>query len=135
MDPLVDQKYYSYTYYGEEISNDVDWNRYYARAFDIINEYCDYYFDRHSIDDLPLAEDVTHVKKAICAQIEYFIELGGTNELTDRNQSTSSVTVGKFTMGRSGVTPKTGITSVTSQVALRYLRPTGLLYRGLHREH
>lgn len=134
MDPLVDQTYYKNSYYGEVVDIG-DWDRYYGRAFDIINEYCDYYFDRHKITDLPLAEDVVHIKKAICAQIEYFVELGGTTELTDRNQSASSVTVGKFSMGRSGITSKTGMTSVTSQVALRYLRPTGLLYRGLHREH
>lgn len=131
MDPLVDKEYYKNNYHGEVVE-DVDWDMYYDRAFDVINEFCDYYFDTHEITNLPLASDVVHVKKAVCAQIEYFVELGGSNELTDSKNAMSSVTVGKFSMSKSGSTPKTGFNSIVSSVAIRQLRPTGLLYRGLH---
>lgn len=99
------------------------------QAADLINEFCNYYFDRHSIDELPFEQDKANVKKAMCAQLEHLFELGGDTELTGQNAPTG-VQVGNFTM--SGMKPNsTGIKSVRSDKALQYLRPTGLLYRGV----
>lgn len=99
------------------------------QAADLINGFCNYYFDRHSIDELPFEQDKANVKKAMCAQLEHLFELGGDTELTGQNAPTG-VQVGNFTM--SGMKQNnTGMKSVRSEKALRYLRPTGLLYRGV----
>lgn len=125
----VDKEFYQKTY-GGTLDLDqgfIDKNE--RQAADIINEFCNYYFDRHVIDDLPLEQDKTNVKKALCAQLEHLFELGGNTELTGQNAPTG-VQAGNFSM--SGMKPNsTGIKSVRSDKALQYLRPTGLLYRGV----
>jgi len=99
------------------------------QAADLINEFCNFYFDYHSIDDLPLEQDKTNVKKALCAQLEHLFELGGNTELTSQNAPTG-VQIGNFQM--SGMKPvSSGMKAVRSDKALQYLRPTGLLYRGV----
>ncbi|WP_338231653.1 hypothetical protein [Companilactobacillus muriivasis] len=116
--------------YGGNIGLDKDFiNKNLKQAADLINEFCNFYFDYHSIDDLPLEQDKTNVKKALCAQLEHLFELGGNTELTGQNAPTG-VQVGNFQM--SGMKPNsTGMRAIRSEKALQYLRPTGLLYRGV----
>ncbi|APX72867.1 hypothetical protein M5C72_07115 [Companilactobacillus allii] len=99
------------------------------QAADVINELCNYYFDNHSFDELPIEQDKINIKKSMCAQIEHFYELNGTTELASLSKPTG-VTIGNFSM--SGIKQaSTGMKSLISRKAIRYLKPTGLLYRGV----
>lgn len=125
----VDQEFYQKTYGGtlDLDKSFIDKNE--RQAADIINEFCNYFFDFCSIDELKFPQDKMNVKKAMCAQLEHLFELGGNTELTGQNAPTG-VQLGNFTM--SGMKPNsTGIKSVRSDKALQYLRPTGLLYCGV----
>lgn len=123
----VDYDFYQQEYHGEDIGQkffDANINQ----AMDNVNEWCHYYFDNHSLDDLPFEMDRINIKKAICAQVEYFKELGGTTELSRANNNLTSVNIGNFSMSNSA-NPGSG--SLYSSKAFRYLRPTGLLYGGI----
>ncbi|KZT85129.1 hypothetical protein Nizo2029_2551 [Lactiplantibacillus plantarum] len=105
------------------------------RAEEMVNQYANYYFDSHNLDDLPLEADRINVKKAVCAQIEWFIDSGGVEELANAKQSAkgiSHVTIGKFSYEKSAPTTLPRGTAQRSNAAINYLRPTGLLYRGVH---
>ncbi|QFR24090.1 head-tail connector protein [Schleiferilactobacillus harbinensis] len=125
----VTPKYYQEEYMGESVEAD-DFNRYRARAADVINQYCNYAFDHHVLTDLPVIEDQENVKKAVCAEIEYLSAIGGTTELADRDNLLTATTIGSFSYSQSGAKPLSRDNAQLSVAALRYLRPTGLLYRG-----
>lgn len=124
----IDDDFYTNVYGGLNLSKKyIDDNR--RQAADVINELCNYYFDDRTFDTLPLKQDKVNVKKAICAQIEHFYELNGNTELAALNNPTG-VSIGNFSM--SGIRQaSTGIKSLVSHKAIRYLKPTGLLYRGV----
>ena len=124
---LVDDKFYTEEYGGIKLPDGfVEKNI--KQVADLINEFCNYYFNYHYADDLPFKQDVIDVKKALCAQLEHIYELGGNTELTGQSAPTG-VEIGNFQM--SGMKQNnTGMKSVRSEKALQYLRPTGLLYRG-----
>lgn len=124
----VDDDFYNDQYGGSKLPDGyIEANS--KQAADIINQFCNFYFDRHTIDELPFEQDKTNVKKAMCAQLEHLFELGGNTELTGQNAPTG-VGIGNFSM--SGMKQNnTGMKSVRSEKALQYLRPTGLLYRGV----
>lgn len=72
----------------------------------------------------------TKFKKAVAAQVEFFHEAGATTSYS-LNEPTS-VTIGRTSMGgRSRATGHNGKQNIVSDDAIRYLEPTGLLYRGL----
>ena len=123
----VDDEFYSNIYGGTKLpDNFIDQNC--RQAADLINQFCNYYFDYHQFEELPFEQDKTNVKKALSAQLEHLFELGGNTELTGQNAPTG-VQIGNFTM--SGMKQNNvGMKSVRSDKALQYLRPTGLLYRG-----
>lgn len=83
---MVDLDFYKNKYFGEEIPATIEFDRLEMRAEEMINEYANYFFDAHTIDDLPLPADVLNVKKAVCAQIEWFIDAGGVEELANAKQ-------------------------------------------------
>ncbi|MCG0634658.1 hypothetical protein IMAU80128_03009 [Lactiplantibacillus plantarum] len=133
--PIVDQDFYAYTYFGEQAPVNINFERLEMRAEEMVNQYANYYFDSHNLDDLPLEADRINVKKAVCAQIEWFIDSGGVEELANAKQSAkgiSHVTVGKFSYEKSAPTTLPRGTAQRSNAAINYLRPTGLLYRGVH---
>ncbi|MBO9165595.1 hypothetical protein [Lactiplantibacillus pentosus] len=133
--PIVDQDFYAYTYFGEQIPVNINFERLEMRAEEMVNQYANYYFDSHNLDDLPLEVDRINVKKAVCAQIEWFIDSGGVEELANAKQSAkgiSHVTIGKFSYEKSAPTTLPRGTAQRSNAAINYLRPTGLLYRGVH---
>ena len=131
--PIVDQDFYAYTYFGEQVPVNINFERLEMRAEEMVNQYANYYFDSHNLDDLPLEADRINVKKAICAQIEWFIDVGGVEELANSKQSTiTRATVGKFNYEKSAPTTLPRSTAQRSNAAINYLRPTGLLYRGVH---
>ncbi|MHC9444226.1 head-tail connector protein [Lactiplantibacillus plantarum] len=133
--PIVDQDFYAYTYFGEQVPVIINFGRLEMRAEEMVNQYANYYFDSHNLDDLPLEADRINVKKAVCAQIEWFIDSGGVEELANAKQSAkgiSHVTIGKFSYEKSAPTTLPRGTAQRSNAAINYLRPTGLLYRGVH---
>ncbi|MCG0843274.1 hypothetical protein IMAU10228_00847 [Lactiplantibacillus plantarum] len=133
--PIVDQYFYAYTYFGEQVPVNINFERLEMRAEEMVNQYANYYFDSHNLDDLPLEADRINVKKAVCAQIEWFIDSGGVEELANAKQSAkgiSHVTIGKFSYDKSAPTTLPRGTAQRSNAAINYLRPTGLLYRGVH---
>ncbi|WP_338816185.1 hypothetical protein [Lactiplantibacillus argentoratensis] len=133
--PIVDQDFYAYTYFGEQVPVNINFERLEMRAEEMVNQYANYYFDSHNLDDLPLEADRINVKKAVCAQIEWFIDSGGVEELANAKQSAkgiSHVTIGKFSYDKSAPTTLPRGTAQRSNAAINYLRPTGLLYRGVH---
>lgn len=126
---MVDNDFYKKEFLGSEIKDDNVFNRYNAKAQRQINKYCNFYFDNHTLDDLPLNSDRTNVKNSICAQIEYFNELGSTNELAGDGQVTS-VHIGNTTKSYNHIALNRDNAMISSQ-AIEYLSPTGLLYRGV----
>lgn len=131
--PIVDQDFYAYTYFGEQVPVNINFERLEMRAEEMVNQYANYYFDSHNLDDLPLEADRINVKKAVCAQIEWFIDVGGVEELANSKQSTiTRATVGKFNYEKSAPTTLPRSTAQRPNAAINYLRPTGLLYRGVH---
>lgn len=132
---MVDLDFYRNKYFGEEMPAAIGFDRLEMRAEEMINEYTNYFFDTHTIDDLPLPADILNVKKAICAQIEWFIDAGGVEELANAKQSAgevSHVTVGKFSYNKTSAASLPRSTAQRSNSSINYLRPTGLLYRGVH---
>lgn len=70
------------------------------------------------------------VKKAVCAQTDYIISLGGAESLTEG--SYSSVSLGKFSYsGSSSGDSESSSAASLCELAESYLLPTGLLYRGV----
>ncbi|XSE65855.1 hypothetical protein ACPT8H_13735 [Lactiplantibacillus plantarum] len=133
--PIVDQDFYANTYFGERLPVIINFEPLEMRAEEMVNQYANYYFDSHNLDDLPLEADRINVKKAVCAQIEWFIDSGGVEELANAKQSAkgiSHVTIGKFSYDKSAPTTLPRGTAQRSNAAINYLRPTGLLYRGVH---
>ncbi|MCW6126938.1 hypothetical protein VZM76_10255 [Lactiplantibacillus plantarum] len=133
--PIVDQDFYANTYFGEQVPVIINFEPLEMRAEEMVNQYANYYFDSHNLDDLPLEADRINVKKAVCAQIEWFIDSGGVEELANAKQSAkgiSHVTIGKFSYDKSAPTTLPRGTAQRSNAAINYLRPTGLLYRGVH---
>lgn len=123
----VEENFYQENYKGIQLpegffKNNVD------QAIDIINDWCHWFFDNHNLNDLSIVEDQDRVKKAVCAQVEYFYELGGNTEMSKSKQAITSLSIGNFSMANSG---SNGPSSIYSSKAHNYLRPTGLLYGGI----
>ena len=122
----VDYTYYTDVYFGASLEAD-DWNRYEARAEEAIDLLC-----RGRIASGEIASNSpavqTLVRKAICAQIEYYIENG--IEVAVGGIKDSGFTVGKVTVhGASGAAAKaaTGAQTMISPQAIAFLEQTGLI--------
>jgi hypothetical protein len=134
MATLVDETYYTQQFMGLAVPESV-WARYERAAEDAINIICNGFFDNHTLADLQLTTDSDRVKRAICAQIEFYIDQGGTtaNERAKAQNQPKTFTVGNFSM-TNGTTASTKVadTGDVDARVIRYLQPTGLLYRGVH---
>ena len=126
---MIDKDYYNTSYAGTPVEDEETFNRYLAKAERQINKYCNYYFDNHNLVDLPFESDQVAVKNSICAQIEYFNDLGGANELAGDGQVTS-IHIGNTTKSFNHINLDK-VSALVSEQALEYLAPTGLLYRGV----
>ncbi|MCF6161902.1 hypothetical protein [Furfurilactobacillus milii] len=132
--PIVEEDFYTNNYYGEPLKDSENFNRLEVRAEEMVNSYANNYFDNHNLEDLPSDTDRLNVKKAICAQIEWFIDSGGVEELANAKQSAGGLThvsVGKFNYEKAASVSLPRSTAQRSNAAINYLRPTGLLYRGV----
>lgn len=125
MAAIVTYQYYTNTYLGEPIAQTA-FPRYEARAEDLI-----YSITRGAAyDTLPAAFQELY-KKAICAQVEYFV-LNGISVATEGNSGGPSYTLGKISVGSgaagSGKTNSAGVTMIAPSVRA-LLEQTGLLSR------
>jgi hypothetical protein len=114
----IDYTYYTDVYKGVPIPNADTFSRLSERASELIDQVTNY-----TIQDLAALTPFTQeqVKKATAAQVEYFYYAGETSVHGDLF---GNVKLGDFTY--SGGTP-----SAISPAVINYLRPTGLLYRGV----
>lgn len=127
--PYVDEDFYNMTFYGEPV-DPADFPALCERAAEIVEEMSMYRVTEDNLATYPEATQV-RFKKAVCAQIEY-LDANGGSELDTGAGGMQSAVLGKFnyTLGAgSGADGSTG-QSIYAPRALRYLAPTGLLYRG-----
>lgn len=123
---IVDLAYYSTVYLGQEAS-DCDFPALSARAEDVVGAMTRWRATADTIADLPPFQR-TLVKKAICAQIDYFAVNG-----LDSVASTSNgpgFTVGKVSVsGRSGsdLARNGAMADYIAPMALAYLEQSGLM--------
>ncbi|WP_368298387.1 hypothetical protein [Cytobacillus firmus] len=119
--PYIDQAFYNDVYKGTPIDAET-FTMLEERASDVVDLLTNY---RLAGEDLSHKPELirTNVKKAVAAQIEYMYSEGG--ELSLHGGSPSSVSIGGFSY-----TEGSGV-RVVSEMALSYLRPTGLLYLGV----
>ncbi|MGG4039900.1 hypothetical protein [Heyndrickxia ginsengihumi] len=123
----IDVDYYNNTYKGEPEDDKDLLSRYIERASDIIDQLTGYKLkmgmDFNSLD--PFIQN--QVKKAVSAQVEYFI-LNGGDALSATGQAFPNASLGKFSYG--GVMPSnlTRREQRYTPAAIEYLEPTGLLY-------
>lgn len=99
-----------------------------SRASDVVNS--NIYLTGLTVETIP-EELRTAVYKAVCAQADYIEYNGGVAAMSD-NGDMSSVSLGKFSYsgGTQGGSSAKSATQLCVQ-AEDYLRPTGLLYRGV----
>lgn len=121
----VTYDYYNSVFSGESV-DDTDFPKLLSRASEIIEEMCMYRISETNFQNYcPDIQD--RVKKAICAQIEYLSANGGSD--LDMGNDFQSAGLGKFNYTKASSADGTS-QSLYSPRALRYLIPTGLLYRG-----
>ncbi|MBC2318780.1 hypothetical protein [Listeria booriae] len=125
----VDYDFYTTIYFGEAVNED-DFPRLEARARDKIDEITFYRIQTNGLDFYNDSIQL-RIKKAVCAQIEYFVELGGTTAVSVNNPDTvslgrTSVKANEFASTAIGTDQ-----NVISPDARKYLAKTGLLYAGV----
>jgi hypothetical protein len=127
----IDKQYYDNEYKGVPISDEDTFSRLAERASDIIDQMTGYLL--HGQEFTQFAQFIqTQVKKAVAAQIEYMASFGG--ELASHGGGGfSSVNIGNFSYSEGEGTKNLSRNEQrTSPAVIEYLRPTGLLYRGVN---
>lgn len=123
----VDQDYYDNVFLGETVDA-ADFLSLCRRAGEIVEEMSMYRVSLEAISSMPEAMQ-ERIKMAVCAQIEYLDANGGSD--MDNGADLQSAGLGKFnyTKASSGMGGDAE-QRLYAPRALRYLAPTGLLYRG-----
>ena len=125
--PYVKEDYYVYTFYGEPV-DPAGFPELCERAGEIVEEMTMYRLTPETFAAMP--ERIRErVQKAVCAQIEYLGANGG-SDLDTGGGDIQSATLGKFSYAAGGANGGGTQQSIYSPRAIRYLAPTGLLYRG-----
>lgn len=125
--PYVDYQYYRDVYMGEPVE-ETDFPRLCLRASDMVEQLTVYNLSASAFAKMPgQLQDL--VKKAVCAQIEY-IDANGQSELYTSN-GIQSAGLGKFSYTAGGTIDNSMTGSRYAPLAISYLAPTGLLYRGV----
>lgn len=122
----VDEKYYREQFHGEPV-DDADFPSLCARAIEMVEEMTMYRLSESRFSSM---SDVIQerVKKAVCTQIEYLDANGGSD--LDNGNDLQSAGLGKFNYTKSAGSNGDTSSCMYAPRALRYLAPTGLLYRG-----
>ncbi|MBO5971360.1 MAG: hypothetical protein J6S14_23040 [Clostridia bacterium] len=120
---LVSKDFYNNVYYGEPIS-DTDFPKYEARAEDMILGL----IHRNAQQVSALSEDLqTAIKKAICAQMDYFFEYGLGVSVYGK-EAGGGFTVGKVSVNNGSASKAaTGARSMIAPAVYVYLEQTGLI--------
>lgn len=125
--PYVTENYYAYTFYGEPV-DPAGFPELCERAGEIVEEMTMYRLTPGTFAAMP--EHIQErVRKAVCAQIEYLGANGG-SDLDNGGGNIQSATLGKFSYAAGANANGSAQQSIYSPRAIRYLAPTGLLYRG-----
>jgi len=128
----INKAYYDNEYKGVPIEDESTFNRLEARASDLIDMITS--FVLLGVEFSSFAQLIqTNVKKAVAAQIEYMVSLGG--ELTIHGDRPSSVNIGNFSYSEGGNQGKGQLSreqQMVSPAVIQYLKLTGLLYRGVN---
>jgi hypothetical protein len=126
----IDYTYYNSEYLGTHIEID-QFNVLVKRASDLIDMITSYSLTGA---DLTTQHQLiqNNVKKATSAQVEYMAMQGG--ELSIHGGAPAAVSIGNFTYSEGGNRGQGNLTreqQMISPAVIAYLKPTGLLYRGV----
>lgn len=101
-------------------------------AGDMVDYQTRYFYVQNSIEEDKIALRVTLFKKAVCAQVKYYDDLGASSAGA-LNSTPNQISIGRTSITNSGQRGAgNGETVDTlSEDTRRYLSGTGLLYRGL----
>lgn len=124
--PYVTQEYYMDIFHGEPV-DEADFPSLCARAGEIVEEMTLYRLTEITFAAMP-EEVQERVRNAVCAQIEYLDANGGSD--MDNGSDLQSAGLGKFSYTKASNSGGSTEQSLYAPRALRYLLPTGLLYRG-----
>ena len=125
---IVDWTYYTTVYLGQEAS-DCDFPYMEARAEDVIGAMTKWRVTADTIASLPPFQR-TLVKKAICAQVDFFA-VNGLDSVASGESGGTGFTVGKVSVTaskRSGTSATSGaMADFIAPMALAYLEQSGLM--------
>ena len=122
----VTYDFYNKTFVGESVS-EADFPSLCRRAEEIVEEMVMYRLSPMAFLAMdPAVQE--RVKNAVCAQIEYLDANGGSE--VDMGSDLQSAALGKFSYTKAAGTSGSTRQRLYAPRALRYLAPTGLLYRG-----
>ncbi|WP_153124670.1 hypothetical protein [Peribacillus tepidiphilus] len=125
----IDKQYYDNEYKGVPIADESTFNRLAERASDVIDEMTEYKIQ--DFNTLTTFQQ-TQVKKATAAQIEYMVTSG---ESVIHGSNFGSVSIGSFSYSEGAKGSNDSRINRneqrTSPAVIGYLKPTGLLYRGV----
>lgn len=122
----VTTEFYRNTYHGTFDGEDRDLLLLLEKAEDVIDG--EIFLTNTAISDITDSRQVA-VYKAVCAQADCINAYGGLEGMTDA--SISSATLGRFSYSTNNSPGKSENPSEICTLAIKYLQPTGLLYRGL----
>jgi len=123
---LVTLEYYQDTFLGESIAED-DFPRYELRAEELILGLINKTEEEAEALEEDLPAWLTAIRKAICAQIEYFLEYG-IGVAVYGKEAGGGFTVGKVSVNNgSGSAAAAGARSMIAPAVYTYLERTGLL--------
>lgn len=121
----IDKDYYTDTYKGETVS-DTDFDKFNVRAQDIVDSLTGYQIPKIGFENF--SDSVQElIKKAVCAQIEYFQVEGLEANITGLGQSSGSVSISDFSY--SGQASSSRQSGRAAPSCLMYLQGTNLLVK------
>lgn len=121
----ITQDFYNNTFKGEQEPDSNLLDRYIERASDIIDQLTGYKLNGIDFENLdPFIQ--SQVKKAVAAQVEYFV-LNGGDALSATGEAFPNASLGKFSYGGTMPNQITREEQRFTPAAIGYLKPTGLL--------
>lgn len=122
----IDKDYYDNKYEGEPLTDD-EFSKFNKRSEDIIDSLTRYQIPQIGFDNLK--DNVQElIKKAVCAQIEYFKVEGIESNINGVSSSSQSVSISGFSYSSSQPSSSRQ-TNRVSPSTLMYLEGTGLLVK------
>lgn len=123
-EPYVDETFYKNDYEGSPVES-ADFSRFSKRASDIVDSLTEYKIPEIGLDKFSDSVQLL-VKKACCAQIEYYQTEGIELDATGNTRSGGSVSIGGFSYS-GAIAPSNRQESRVAPSCLAFLEGTGLL--------